>query len=176
MYFSNSPDSLDIYVGDKVDILFNVDINEWLGRRSVQLILKDIRQSSAQNELSRTEVARFEEIWNGEQFTSDEDVLPTREDFTHVYRFLVGAVRSGVDTFGHRELCSKLSSYRSRHRINYIKLKIIIKVFIELNLIGIEEQREEIYKFKLHYSTSKTELDKSNLLRRLRLQQRKDIS
>ena len=176
MYFSASPDNFHIYNGDRVDIIFNIDINEWLGRRSVQLILKDIKQSKAQRELTKGETARFEEIWNGEQFTKDEDVLPSREDFSHVYRFLVSSVRGGIDTFEHRELCSKLSSYRSRHRINYIKLKIIIKVFIELNLIGIEELSEELYKFKLHYSTSKTELEKSNLLRRLRLQLRKDIS
>ena len=32
MCFSSSPSSLGVYVGDKIDILFNIDINEWGGR------------------------------------------------------------------------------------------------------------------------------------------------
>ena len=52
----------------------------------------------------------------------------------------------------------------------YIKLKIIIMVFKELNLITIDDVAEETYKFKIYYSTTKTKLDKSTLLRRLRSQ------
>jgi single-stranded-DNA-specific exonuclease len=175
MYFSNSPESLGIYNGDKVDVVFNVDINEYLGRRSVQLIVKDIRPSHTQSKKAENEVLRFEEIWNGAPFGREENILPSRDDFAYVYRFLNASIRNGNDTFEHRELCSKLSSYRSHIKINYIKLKIIIKVFTELNLIGIDEFKNEVYRFTIHYSTSKTELDKSNLLRRLRLQQRKDF-
>ena len=175
MYFSNRADALGIYNGDKVDVVFNVDINEWLGRRSVQLIVKDIKPSKTQSQKAKDEVTRFEEIWNGDSYDKDEDVLPKREDFAAVYRFLNASVRSGADTFEHRDLSSRLSSHHSTTKINYIKLKIIIKVFTELNIIGIEEIANEVYKFTLHYSTSKTELDKSNLLRRLRLQQRKDL-
>ncbi len=176
MYFSNSPETLGIYNGDKVDAIFNVDINEWLGRRSLQLIIKDIRPSASQHKKAQDEIARFEQIWNGANFDVSENVLPSRDDFAYVYRFLNASVRSGNDTFEHRDLCSKLSGLHSQNKINYIKLKVMIKVFTELNLIGIEEYKNEAYKFTLHYSTSKTELDKSNLLRRLRLQQRKVIS
>jgi len=54
--------------------------------------------------------------------------------------------------------------------INYIKLKIIIKVFCELNLLGIEDISDEVYRFKVHYTTNKTDLEKSSLLRRIRSQ------
>ena len=43
-------------------------------------------------------------------------------------------------------------------------------VFKELNLVSIDEIDEEIYKFNIHYTSTKTELDKSTLLRRLRQQ------
>jgi hypothetical protein len=68
MYFSNSPDSLGIFVGDKVDVLFNLDVNEWGGRESVQLIVRDIRVSNAQLDEWELERARFEEIKSGERF------------------------------------------------------------------------------------------------------------
>ena len=42
----------------------------------------------------------------------------------------------------------------------------------ELNLIGIEESEEEIYRFTFRYS-QKTNLEKSSILRRLRNQLKK---
>lgn len=170
MYFSNSPDSLGIYVGDKVDIMFNLDINEWGGRETAQLIVRDLKPSVAQKALHRDERERFEEIRCGASFTPDEDVIPDRADFAAVYRLVQNSVRAGVDTLGHRDILSRIKNSDERVNINYAKLKFIIMVFKELNIIAIEDVGDEIYKFKLHYSTTKAKLDKSTLLRRLRSQ------
>lgn len=172
MYFSNSPESLGIYIGDKIDVLFNLDVNEWLGKKTVQLIVKDLKPSPSVISSSDAARLRFEEIWNGASFTPEENVLPSREDFVSVYKFVVSASRMGLDTFSHRELAIKLSRQSDVGNIGYIKLKIIIKVLKELNLLGIDELEEEVYKFSVRYS-QKTNLDKSNLLRRLRNQQKK---
>lgn len=168
MYFSNSPSQLGVYVSDKIDILFNIDINEWLGKRSVQLIIKDIKPSESQDKLNASEHERFEEIWNGASFSREEHILPDRDDFALVYRHIALSVRNGNDTLSHKDITSALS--RNHKNIGYIKLKIIIKIFRELNLVGIEDVDREVYKFKIHYSTTKTDLEKSNLLRRLRSQ------
>ena len=170
MCFSNSPASLGIYNGDKIDLLFNIDINEWFGRRSVQLIVKDVRPSELQDQKNASERARFDQIWNGAAFSREENLFPDREDFAAVYRYIVLSVRSGNDTLSHKDITSAFSRMQDQPDVGYVKLKIIIKVFIELNLVGIEEIGDEIYKFKVHYSTSKTDLEKSNLLRRLRSQ------
>ena len=172
MCFSNSPDSLGVYHGDKIDVLFNLDINEWMGRKNVQLIVKDIKPSVSTTEMFEQEKKRFVEIWNGDSFSADENLLPSREDFVAVYKFVVAASRTGMDTFSHRELASKLSSGPEYINIGYVKLKIIIKVLQELNLLGIDEVEEETYKFTVRYS-QKTNLEKSGLLRRLRNQQKK---
>ena len=172
MYFSNSPDSLKIYNGDKVDLLFNVDINEWMGRRSVQLIVKDVRISESEEKKMSCDKARFDEIWNGAAFSYSENVFPEREDFGIVYRILCGAVRSGIDTLTHKDIISRLSRGVYDRDIGYIKLKIIIKVFQELNIVGIEEIENEVYRFHIHYTTSKSDLEKSSLLRRIRTQLR----
>lgn len=172
MYFSNSPDSLGLYVGDKVDVLFNLDVNEWLGRRSVQLIVKDIKSTESIKDAESAARQRFNEIWNGAAFSQDENILPTRQDFVAVYNFVVASVRVGLDTFTHREISLKLSRGHEAVNIGYVKLKIIIRVLQELNLMGIDEIAEETYKFTVRYS-QKTNLEKSNLLKRLRNQQRK---
>lgn len=170
MYFSNSPESLGVYVGDKVDVMFNLDLNEWGGRESAQLIVRDLKPSVSEKAKQREELDRFEEIRCGAPFTPEEDVIPSREDFAAVYRLVQSSVRSGVDVLKHRDILSRIKGSDSSVSINYSKLKVIIMVFKELNIVSIEDLSDEVYKFKLHYSTTKAKLDKSTLLRRLRSQ------
>ena len=170
MYFSAPPSSLGVYVGDKVDVLFNMDINEWSGRESVQLIVRDIKPSENLKESIERDRLRFAEIWSGAPFERSEDVLPTRDDFGAVYRLLLASQRSGVDTLTHREIIARLSASQYERGVGYIKLKVIVMVLKELNLVSIDEVSEEVYKFNIHYTTSKTDLEKSNLLRKLRSQ------
>ena len=172
MYFSNSPESIGVYSGDKIDVLFNLDINEWLGRKTAQLIIKDIKTLSDKNEDELIERERFEDIWNGASFSDMENILPTREDFVLIYKFVTASCRAGFNTFSHKDMILKLSKNSEGRNIGYIKLKIIIKVLQELNLMGIEEISEEVYRFTIKFS-QKTNLEKSSLLKRLKNQQRR---
>ena len=72
----------------------------------------------------------------------------------------------------HRELLAKLPHPSKDGAIGYVKLKVIIKVLTELNIVGIEEPTEEVYTFHIRYHAGKTDLERSGLLRRLRAQQR----
>jgi single-stranded-DNA-specific exonuclease len=171
MFFSHSPEQLGLYVGDEVDVLFNVDVNEWVGKRSVQLIVRDLKQSTSQREFIKSEQERFYEVWSGAHFTEEEHILPTRDDFAAVYRFAVSAVRMGTDVFTVRDIICRLKTGKTGCDVGYIKLLIIIKVMQELNIMGIEEIDHDTYRFKMNYRTSKAELDKSTLLRKLRTQQ-----
>ena len=168
MYFSNSPESLGVYVGDKVDILFSIDINEWQDRKNVQLIVRDLKPSQLQSDIENKERNRFEEIKNGASFTRDEDILPERGDFVAVYKFIQNAAHNGTYTFTHRDICSRVSS-SGLCKIGYIKLKFIIMIFREMNIVDIEEDNET-YTFRLHFSSNKKNLEKSSILKKLRSQ------
>ncbi len=170
MYFSNSPESLGVYVGDKVDVLFNLDINEWGGRENVQLIVRDLKPSRQEAEEILALRERFEEIKNGAPFTKEENILPSREDFAAVYRFMLATLRAGSDTLSHKKILAKFRGGDEGVNIGYIKLKIIVMVMKELNIANIEDASDEVYRFNIQYKTTKTELDKSTLLRRLRSQ------
>lgn len=171
MFFSCRADALNLYVGDSVDVLFNIDVNEWKGRRNVQLILRDIKPSLSKQLAIKSEEERFLDIWNGAKFRADENVLPTRDHFAAVYRMIVSCIRVGADTLSVRDILYRLSQSKEGSSIGYVMLSIIIKVMQELNLIGIIETDKETYKFSVQYKSSKTDLDKSTLLRRLRSQQ-----
>ncbi len=174
MYFSNSPETLDVYVGDKVDILFNVDVNEWGGRKSVQLIIRDVKQSQAQKSSSMSEKERFEQIKSGAPILTGEDIIPSRDDFASVYKLLLSHLRAGVSRLSHKDILSKINHIHSTRKIGYIKLKFIIMVMRELNIVTLNEPEDEVYTFNIHYTSNKTDLDKSNLLRRLRSQLPRD--
>ena len=173
MYFSNSPADLGICTGDKVDILFNLGINEWQDRKNVQLIIRDIKISMSSEKQYKRNRQIFEDIKAGATFSSDDGYFPEREDFVTVYKFLQNSLYAGVDTFTHKDLLTKLSnSNSSAGEIGYVKLKFMIMVFKEMNLLQIDEFEDEKYRFKLQYSTAKKNLNKSSILKKLRSQMR----
>ena len=159
-----------VFGGLKAVSDFNIDINEWNGRESVQLIIRDIKASKSQQDITRREHERFLEIKGGATFTVSENVLPSREDFAAVYKLMLSSLRSGINTLSHREIISRLTNSHGERSIGYIKLKIIVMVLKELNIVTLDEISDEVYKFNIHYTTNKTDLDRSTLLRRLRQQ------
>ena len=173
MYFSNSPTDLGICTGDKVDVLFNLGINEWQDRKNVQLIIRDIKISMSSAKQYKHNRQIFEDIKAGATFSSDDGYFPEREDFVTVYKFLQNSLYAGVDTFTHKDLLTKLSnSNSSTGEIGYVKLKFMIMVFKEMNLLQIDEFEDEKYRFKLQYSSAKKNLNKSSILKKLRSQMR----
>ena len=170
IFFSISPNETGVRVGNRVDVLFNLDINEWAGRKNVQLIVRDIKLSNGVRNDIEVQRRRFDEIKGGARFDASEDIIPSRDDFAQVYKLLLSSQYSGTDTLSHRDICAKLSCISSNY-ISYIKLKIIIMVMRELNIVRIDEIGEEIYKFAIHYTSAKTDLEKSGILRKLRSQQ-----
>ena len=171
IFFGKSPADIDLFVGDRADVLFNLDINEWNGRRTVQMIARDIRLAETDYSAEEVERIRFERIWAGEPFEASENLIPTRDDFAAVYTLVRRSVRSGCDSLSHRALLSRLAS-EHHASIGYVKLKFIIRVLQEMNLLGIEEISDEVYGFKLHFSDKKVDLEKSGILRKLRSQQK----
>ena len=171
MYFSQNAEQTGLNVGDLADVLFTIDVNEWNGRRTLQLIVKDVRLSSEERARRRAEKARFEEIWGGAPISADEDVVPTREEFAALYRVILMLSHQGIHSITHRDLMWRLNAFAPNLRVGYIKLKLIIKVMMELNIVGIEEN-EDSYHFRVRFHSGKTDLEKSGLLRRLRSQQK----
>ncbi len=166
MYFSKETASLDLYQGEKVDILFCVDINEWYGRRNVQLILKDLRPAEREEKALEEQKRRFKEIFEGASIAQGEDVIPDRDDFAAVYTVIRRYVRGGENTMSMRRMASLL--HGDGKSIGYIKLKFIFRILEELDLLGVEETEEDVFCFHLRFTASRVDLERSGILRRLR--------
>lgn len=174
MYFRHSPESLDIFEGDIVDVMFNLDINEYQNVKNLQFILKDIRLCERQSSYEEKEINLYNAVNSGNiDFGAlDEEavnsIVPTREDFGAVYNLIKKELRLDHDTFTPRALCHLL--YTAGISMRYVKVKYIIRVFQELNILGVDEieQSGEVYRFKYIYVKNKADLNKSNILRRLK--------
>ena len=64
--------------------------------------------------------------------------------------------------------CNLLSG--TGREMRYVKVKYIIRIFEEMNILGVEklENEREIYRFKYIYVKVKADLNKSNILKKLR--------
>ena len=174
MYFRYSPAELDVYENDVIDVMFNLDINEYQNNKSLQFIVKDIRLGEKEAEYDKKERILYKQINDGVFDASSlsvaeiESIIPQRSDFAAIYNLLKKELRMEHDTFSIRALCKLLSANGVPNR--YVKVKYIIRVFQELNILGVDEVDPvaEIYRFKYIYVKNKADLDKSNILRRLK--------
>ncbi len=174
MYFRYSPAELDIYENDVIDVMFNLDINEYQNMKSLQFIVKDIRLTKELHDKEIAERELYKKINDGVFDPSSisageiETILPQRSDFAAIYNLLKKELRMDHDTFSIRALCKLLSQNGVPNR--YVKVKYIIRVFQELNILGVDEidSDAEIYRFKYIYVKNKADLDKSNILRKLK--------
>lgn len=170
--FGMPSSSLNLLVGDRADLLFTLDVNEWAGRSVLQLIVKDIRRSEECERAYRDDRERFLEIWNGAPFDVTENVVPTRSHFAAVYTVLRQSARIGISCLSYRAILSRLYPI-SGNEIGYIRLRMIVRILEELSLVGVEELTDETSRFTVYNDCQKTDLEGSAILRRLKALERK---
>jgi single-stranded-DNA-specific exonuclease len=167
MYFGVCEAELGCTEGDVTDVLFNIDVNEYRGAVSVQLIVQDIKICREFTNRLELEMARYEEIRKGAEFASSEQVIPTREDFAVVYTALRKEFRGGTSILDTKDILKTVSGAESS-AINYIKLKFILRILNELKICEIEEIDRELYRFDIFFNANKTNIEKSSILKKLR--------
>lgn len=166
IYFSQPTEELKLYPGARVELLFTLDVNEWNGKRSVQLVIKDLRPAHRADGESSSDRERLLEIERGATFRLEENVLPSREDFVAVYHLLRSLFRGGVTEMPIAEMLFRLRN--SGKNIGYIKLNLIFRIFDELGLVSTEEKKEDVLCFTLRQNSRKADLESSVLLQSLR--------
>ncbi len=174
MYFRHGLSDIDVYPGEHVDVLYNLDVNEFLGRKSVQMVVKDLRlerKTAEEEEIVREQYERVSAALEAGMMPASADaavLLPDRHQCGIVYNTLKHEVFLGHEVFSIRALMHLLRT--EGHMISYGKLKCILKAFAELSLFDVREMdsARDIYAFRYVYMHEKTSLDKSPLLQALR--------
>lgn len=168
MLFGTSSEEFSLHTDDSVDVAFNLEINDFMGVMSPQMNIKDIRMSDSEYSKELENKKIYKDVREGTCTLAPSDIIPTREDFALIYKFLLKEVREGRDEYTVTRLLHSLEKSFPDVPFNYVKLKLAIKVIRELNIISVEEKDGDTYKFRFTYSKAKTSLDKSNILKTLK--------
>lgn len=171
VWFNMPASKLPAVVNDSVDAVFNLNINDYQGVRSLQLIVEDLRVSDTFAEGERRDAARFAEVLAGAPFSASEELLPDRDDIARVYTLLRTDARLGYGSFSERSLHRRLNEGAAR-RICIVKLRLILRILDEMGVCSVNEADAGIFSFSINYDAPKTSVDASPLLCRLRTQQR----
>ena len=163
IYFSASPESASVSVGDLVDIAFVPQINEFRGERSVQMNVVDIRPScSAQ---ASPEMCHYHDLQQGCLTPEAAAVLaPSRSTLATVWRYL-----ASVPTPHIQEapicLCRKIVRW-SGVPLSLGQLMTCLDIFRDVDLLRIRRHHKYLI-LTLTPGTEKADLNASSTLQQL---------
>ncbi len=168
--FGMAPSSLPAIAGDTVDLLFQLNINDYQGVRSLQLILQDLRLSETAALERRREDIRLAEVLNGAPIASSEGLVPSREEIASVFTVLRTEARAGGVSVSERGLLDRANRAPAGASIGTVKLRLILMILTEMGVCRVEDPVDGHYVFAVNFDAPKTTIEVSPLLQRLRRQ------
>jgi len=170
IFFSTTALRSGIAVGDRVEVAFTPQINEFRGNRSVQLNLVDIRPDRESRELAmgdRKLILRFEQ--DGMLSASEAALLlPERGEFAIVWRYLVANVRDRAMQEDLYCLSRKISRSVGQ-LLRPGRVWMCLQIFRERGLLSCCSNRDCV-QITLSDSAGKVDLEQSPLMLRLKKQ------
>lgn len=130
VYFNHNFQSCSYRNGDIVDVAVRLDRNIYNGQENLSVIIKDIKYSQSNNEELIDSERIFDKFAKRYKLTKNEvmSILPTRNDFAYVYRFLK---QNKGFIYGEYALVNALN-----YKISMGKLIVILYSMKELGLIN----------------------------------------
>lgn len=169
MYFNTTPYQFGYAEGDRIDMMFTLDINEYRNLRTLQLMVQEVRLSEDYVRALEAEKKRLSEIRNGASFSPEENFLPCRDDVAVVYSYLRSQFRLGHELLSERLILSAMNM-SSETPIGYGKFFCAVDVLADLHLCSVVPQEDGYYKVEIFRHSGKTPLESSAVLRALRKQ------
>lgn len=166
LWFGMPTSALPVQTGDRVDVLFQLGINEYHGVESLQLILRDVRHSAAEEREKAAADERLASLLAGGGLSPEEGLLPDRDDVARVYVCLRERVRNGSRTVRAGELRARLAAAGAP--MCYVKLMLILRILNEMAVCRIEDVGDGILTYEITPDAPHTSVEASPLLRSLR--------
>jgi len=170
IFFSTTALRAGIAQGDRVEIAFTPQINEYRGVRSVQLNLVDIRPDQASRDHYGSDLQLYERFMQQQLLATWEAamLLPARSDFTAVWRYMIANAqdRQMVEDLGC--LSRKIARF-SGMPCSPGRLRICLDVFRERGLLSVESSYGRVH-IVLSEPANKVDLDRSPIIMKLKQQ------
>ena len=141
-------------IGQKVDIAFTLDSNEFMGDITVNLIVKDIRPSNFDEDSFFNSIIAYNRLKNGNYKEGDlELLLPTRDEFKLVYSLLLKYQHPIEREFINCHL----------HSLGAGKISVILEAFLQYGLIT-----EDGTKYSINKTENKVDLFDADVIKNIR--------
>ena len=160
IFFSANAAACGVSAGDRLDVVFTPQINEFRGSRTVQLQVCDLRPAPTRAQL---EQELFQRLQAGTELSRWEAglLLPSRQDFARLWRFLEHNCVGGWMEAGPALL--RQAARQGDGRSAYGRTLVCLHVMGDRGLIRLE--RDQLH---LCRPENKVDLEQAQLMRRLR--------
>ena len=167
IFFSATAAAAGIATGDKIDVAFHPQMNEFRGKRTVQLQMIDLRPAPTR---AHKERALYEKFAGGETVTAQEaaQLLPTREEFGDLWRYVKSRCAQGPWEESATHLPRNLMEATGR-RQTYSRAMVCIEVLAERGLIAAKQEGDRL-QLNLTEFAGKADLEASGVMIKLRKQ------
>ncbi len=164
IFFSSTLARTGLRAGDRVDVAFTPQINEFRGVRSVQLNVVDIRPTAL---AEKAESELYERCRSGLLSALEAGrLLPQRPDFLAVWRYLVAHAEGGR----LEDECGRMSrsiTLRTGVPGSSARTRVCLDVFAEQGLIEMRPAGRSL-RIKITANGRKVDLEKSGIVMRLK--------
>lgn len=176
IYFGAEAAKLPFRAGDTADFAVGLQVNEFMGERSVQCIVRDIRPGTAERVQRETQENLYRKACSQVDAEAVEEALiPTRDDFTRVYRYLCGVRRKSTGEVIHCTLFDIAAHFGSSDDVAaaMVRIRFVLEIFVETGLLLLEEPEPYRYEIRLCHVNGKVDLTHSAIYRKLTSDSRK---
>ncbi len=165
IFFAANTAACGVSAGDRLDLLFTPQVNEYRGNRMVQLLLCDLRQAPSRSQLEQSLFRRLQE---GDALSRWEaaTLLPQRQDFAHIWRYLEQSCAAGPATGSMEQLLRQVMKSQPGHS-SYGRTLVCLHVMDDRGLIRLELSGHQAA-IHLRPTGQKVDLEQAQMMKRLR--------
>ena len=165
IFFSARSGELGVAAGDRVDVCFCPQINEYRGWRSVQLQVCDLRPARTR---AQAEEELFRRFMGGERLSpaEAEALLPTRQEFANLWRYLRSRQGGGLIEETSQRLARNVARACGEREV-FMRTEVCLAVFHDTGLIRIERATDHL-RITVTEPSGKVDLEGARLMRQLR--------
>lgn len=140
IFFSCPREGWEFREEDRVDVAFTPQINDFRGKRSVQLVVQDLRPTACSYQRDRGILRKYQA---GQALSPDEaqSLIPSREEFEGLWRYLRAQGGVIADSPGGM---ARSSARWTGFDESLCRTVVGLDVFRERGLIALEGDREEL--------------------------------
>lgn len=157
MFFGRSPEQTGVTAGNYYHMLVRIQVNEFMGRVSVDLTVQDVRPAGLQQVKLLNAVQIYDKYCRGERLPREyyQAMCPDHPELVMIYREIAKKPVARED----------LAPVVMRGNMNYCKLLLALDIFQELGLITYDPVTGIAECIPV---TQKADLDSSEILRKIR--------